>query len=150
ADCDVLVTAPDFKGIDFRGMLRDIHAEDPGAVRLVVDAALPSAAAAAPGASTSGRAPFATVDYAHLLDAEPPGPRTGDASRTASAFTSSGSIGVPQIIMPSQAGLIGHSTAVAHTFSYTDVSTVVLAALPLCGVVGLNTRMGALAARRHA
>ena len=150
ADCDVLVTAPDFKGIDFRGMLRDIHAEDPEAVRLVVEAALPSAAAAAPGASPSGRAPFATVDYAHLLDAEPRGPLTGDANSHASAFTSSGSTGVPKIIMHSQAGLIGHSTAVAHTFSYTDESTVVLAALPLCGVFGLNTLMAALAAGRHA
>lgn len=161
ADCDLLVTDPGFKGIDFRDMLRDIHAEDPEAVRLVVEVALPPSGATAPGAASPAVAsapadsaaeptPFATVDYVRLLEAVPRDPLTHDANSHASAFTSSGSTGVPKIIMHTQAGLIGHSTAVAHTFGYTEESTVVLAALPLCGVFGLNTLMAALCAGRPA
>lgn len=164
ADCDLLITDPGFKGIDFRDMLREIHAEDPETVRLVVEVALPSDDATAPeageptaasapataAATTAEPNPFATVDYARLLEASPREPVTRDANSHASAFTSSGSTGVPKIIMHTQAGLIGHSTAVAHTFGYMDPSTVVLATLPLCGVFGLNTLMAALCAGRPA
>src|SRR5699024_7914096 len=61
-----------------------------------------------------------------------------------------GSTGVPKIIMHTQAGLIGHSAAVADTFGYTRDGAVVLASLPLCGVFGLNTLMAALTAERPA
>ncbi|MGO1654829.1 MAG: AMP-binding protein [Brevibacterium yomogidense] len=177
ADCDLVITDPGFRGIGFRDMLREIHADDPEAIRLVVEVALPSDEATAPEApspaapaASSGAAapataaetiaadtgttaeptPFATIDYARLLEAAPREPSTHDANTHASAFTSSGSTGVPKIIMHTQAGLIGHSTAVARTFGYMDASTVVLATLPLCGVFGLNTLMAALCAGRPA
>ncbi|SMY12307.1 AMP-binding protein [Brevibacterium jeotgali] len=161
ADCDLVVTDPGFRGIDFRGMLSEIHEEDPAAIRLVVevprpsgDASAPEAvsptAALAPAGTGAEPAPFATVDYGRLLEADPRDPVTHDANSPASAFTSSGSTGVPKIIMHTQAGLIGHSTAVARAFGYTDASTVVLATLPLCGVFGLNTLMAALCAGRPA
>lgn len=166
ADCDLVVTDPGFRGIDFRGMLREIHEEDPEAIRLVVEVALPSddatapeaasptaaapTAARAPSGADTGATPFDTVDYTQLLEADPRDPVTDDANSHASAFTSSGSTGVPKIIMHTQAGLIGHSTAVARTFGYTDASTVVLTALPLCGVFGLNTLMAALCGGRPA
>lgn len=155
AECDTVVSSPAFKGIDFLGMLQEIHASDPDAVRLVVEAADPSAAAptGAPDATDPAQAaqlPFATVDYDNLLTSPPRDQGPDDPDSLASAFTSSGSTGVPKIIMHSQAGIIGHSTAVGRRFGYTDDDVVVLVGLPLCGVFGLNSLMAALTAQRTA
>lgn len=155
SDCDLVVTAPGFRGIDFHDMLREIRGEDPEAIRLVVDVALPSDDAPADpaetpdGASDSDKS-FTTVGYTSLLQSAPQGPTIDDPEGRASAFTSSGSTGIPKIILHTQAGLLGHSTAVSRRYGYMDPSTVVLATLPLCGVFGLNTLVAALCAGRTA
>lgn len=155
ADCDTVVSSPAFKGIDFLGMLQEIHSSDPDSVRLVVEVADPSTRQAAGSPDETGSAggaslPFSTVDYNDLLASPPRDQRTDDPNALASAFTSSGSTGVPKIIMHSQAGIIGHSAAVSRTFGYVADGVVVLVGLPLCGVFGLNTLMAALAAGRPA
>lgn len=135
--CSTLITHPGFKGIDFLGMLSEIDASHPDAVSAVVTL----------GIETVGDRGFRQVPYAHLLAAEPLSDITTDDPQTPSnAFTSSGSSGVPKIIMHTQASVLGHSAAVAEAFGYHGEDVVVLAALPMCGVFGLNTAAAGMCA----
>lgn len=162
---DVLITSPGFKGIDFLAILREIVTDNPDAVRTVVN--VPSLSTAGPGPDQSEEAfsdsrdaatceasyvpqhgGFNVVSYWDLLKSPLQRPVYDDPAAECNAFTSSGSTGLPKIIMHTQAGLIGHSTAVARRFGYTQDSTVVLALLPLCGVFGLNTLLAAMTANQ--
>src|SRR4051794_2947392 len=75
-------------------------------------------------------------------DELPTGP--GDPDAPWMVFTSSGTTGAPKLVVHTQRGMDAHAAAVAESFGYRD--GVVLCALPLCGVFGFCTLMGALAA----
>jgi fatty-acyl-CoA synthase len=68
----------------------------------------------------------------------------GDPDAPWMVFTSSGTTGPPKLVVHTQRGMDAHAAAVAESFGYRD--GVVLCALPLCGVFGFCTLMGALAA----
>lgn len=61
-------------------------------------------------------------------------------------FTSSGTTAMPKLVVHQQAAIVAHSSAVAKRFGYEADDAVVLAMLPLCGVFGFNTALGAIAA----
>lgn len=59
-------------------------------------------------------------------------------------FTSSGSTGLPKLILHTQRSIAEHVQNVARTF-FADDDAVVLEMLPFCGVFGYDTFLGALA-----
>jgi fatty-acyl-CoA synthase len=61
------------------------------------------------------------------------------------AFTSSGTTGRPKLVVHAQRGIAAHARAVATGFGYDGPGCVVLAMLPLCGVFGYDSALGALA-----
>ena len=112
----VLVYAPGFKGIDFAGIMRGVDA--PGlehVLRLPLDGLVGE-----------------------------PAPDAGRGDDPAVIFTSSGTTGAPKLVQHTQSGLAAHAEAVATSFGYRD-DAVVGAFLPLCGVFGFCTALGALA-----
>jgi fatty-acyl-CoA synthase len=114
-----LAFAPGFKAIDFEGMLR--HAGGPEELIRVGE----------PG-------------YDELLAAEPaPDAPAPDAACV--AFTSSGTTGRPKLVVHAQRGIAAHARAVARGFGYDRPGCAVLAMLPLCGVFGYDSVLGALA-----
>lgn len=86
--------------------------------------------------------------YDALLDHAPVDDDDADPEAACNIFTSSGTTGQPKLVVHRQAGISGHSRAVADAFGYRAEDVVVLAMLPLCGVFGFNTALGALAAGR--
>jgi fatty-acyl-CoA synthase len=61
------------------------------------------------------------------------------------AFTSSGTTGRPKLVAHDQRGIAAHARAVARGFGYDEPGTTVLSMLPLCGVFGYDSALGALA-----
>ena len=61
------------------------------------------------------------------------------------AFTSSGTTGRPKLVVHAQRGIVAHARAVAAGFGYDAPDCVALAMLPLCGVFGYDSALGALA-----
>lgn len=141
----VLVVWPSFKGIDFFGMLGEIAGSLPATLRNIVT--IGDGDEAVPESLRERVMPWHTL--AEGDDASVPTPVSAATPlRPAQAFSSSGTSSAPKLILQSHRSLITHSYAVAHAFGYTAADTVVLGALPFCGVFGYNTLFAALAAGR--
>ena len=89
---------------------------------------------------------IACLDASALLAADVAAPDGAGADSPCTVFTSSGSTGMPKLILHSQGAISTHSRAIAEDFRYTADDAVVLGQLPLCGVWGFNTAYAALAA----
>jgi fatty-acyl-CoA synthase len=137
-----LAMAPRFRGIDFASILEDVD----DAVRGRLSGVILCGAQDVPDAVAGIR----TIDYAALAAADADmQPATGDvAGSPCVAFASSGSTGVPKLIVHSQRGIVEHARAVAASFFGSD-DTVALVTLPLTGVFGYVTLIGALAGGRR-
>ncbi len=61
-------------------------------------------------------------------------------------FTTSGTTKGPKLVMHTQRNLSTHAGHVAQSFGFAAPGNVLLAALPLCGVFGLNSVLAAIAA----
>jgi fatty-acyl-CoA synthase len=70
----------------------------------------------------------------------------GDPDAPWMVFTSSGTTGKPKLVVHTQRSMDTHAEAVAGAFGYRDEDAVVLCQLPLCGVFGFCTFLGARAA----
>lgn len=114
-----LAFAPGFKGIAFEAILEQAGA-DVATIRV-----------GEPG-------------YERLLDHEPAPDRSGPEAPCV-AFTSSGTTGRPKLVVHGQRGIVAHARAVAAGFGYDAPDCVALAMLPLCGVFGYDSALGALA-----
>ena len=82
--------------------------------------------------------------YEALLDHEP-APDASSPDAPCVAFTSSGTTGRPKLVVHAQRGIVAHARAVAAGFGYDAPDCVALAMLPLCGVFGYDSALGALA-----
>jgi fatty-acyl-CoA synthase len=137
----VLVFWPEFKGIDFAGLLA---ACDPQALgRLSAIVAYDESGAAPPAAVVGKRA----ISYAMLaggapLDEDAAAPHAGCA-----IFTTSGTTRAPKFVLHDQRTVVRHAIDVAGGFGI-DADSALLLAPPLCGVFGFCTAMAALAASR--
>lgn len=115
-----LIYWPEFKGIDFQGILKDI---DPKILsRLKSTLTLDN------------------IQSFARTDCPAPAPHGDHGAIT---FTTSGTTSLPKFVLHSQSSLICHADAVAASFVY-DSSTRVLASAPFCGTFGFSTLSGAL------
>ena len=79
------------------------------------------------------------------LRAHEPADDASDPDAACIAFTSSGTTGRPKLVVHAQRGIVAHARAVAAGFGYDAPDCVALAMLPLCGVFGYDSALGALA-----
>jgi fatty-acyl-CoA synthase len=139
SNAKVLVTWPGFRGIDFLGMLDEIAADLPPGLEHVVTV------------GTDGEVPSSLAARVRAYDALPgdPWPEiVATPELPAQAFSSSGTTSSPKLVLQSHRALAHHAYAVATRFGYVEDRTVVLGALPFCGVFGYNTLFAAFAAAR--
>jgi fatty-acyl-CoA synthase len=135
-----LVLAPEFRGIDFPAILAETPAEQRAHLEGVIVHGDPQRVASVVGARATG---LATLFH------DGPGPDVAGAApeQPCVAFASSGSTGVPKLIVHTQTGIAGHAVDVANRF-YDEEGATALVTLPLSGVFGYVTFMGALAGGR--
>jgi fatty-acyl-CoA synthase len=119
SEARALAFAPGFKGIDFEGILEDAGA--PGTLIRVGE------------------------DGYQELARHEPAPDASEPEAACVAFTSSGTTGRPKLVVHAQRGIVAHARAVAAGFGYDAPDCVALAMLPLCGVFGYDSALGALA-----
>lgn len=134
---DWLVYWPDFKGIDFHGILDGVAPADldhlQGAVAL-------SGADELPPAAVHGKP---VHRYDGLLACADPAP-AAQANADVLCFTTSGTTSKPKFVLHDQRTLLRHGAMVAQAFGY-DERACVLASAPFCGAFGFATLVGGLA-----
>jgi fatty-acyl-CoA synthase len=137
-----LVLQPEFRGIDFLSILSDTSPEERRHLRGVIVHGASDDAIPLPAVKVTA--------YAALHDTERPEPPVNAAGpeQPCIAFTSSGSTGVPKLIVHNQRSISEHARAVADRFFDYENATA-LVTLPLSGVFGYTTFMGAFAAGRR-
>ena len=137
----VLLFWPEFKGIDFGGILA---ACDPRALEQLQAVVLYGESARPAPATVLGKPAHA---YASLA-AETPLPGNAASPEACCAiFTTSGTTKAPKFVLHDQRTVIGHAFDVVRGFSIDAQSTILLAP-PLCGVYGFCCAMAAIAAGR--
>ena len=134
----LLVLWPDFRRIDFLGILGEV---DRAALDRL-EGIIAYGRAASPGERVHGKPVIAhealrrRPAYDHDLGGGPVG---------SIIFTTSGTTKAPKFVLHDHYSVVGHANAVARSFGYDASGTVLLEALPLCGVFGFCQAMAALA-----
>lgn len=137
----VLVFWPEFKGIDFSGILAGC---DAGALDALEAAVLYGESGAPAPAAVHGKP---AVAYAALAASEALADDAAAPDAGCAIFTTSGTTKAPKFVLHDQRTVIGHAFDVARGFGIDAQSTMLLAP-PLCGVFGFCSAMAALAAGR--
>ena len=137
----MLVLWPDFRGIDFPGILASLK---PGALDAVESVIVYTEAADA-AVELPGRAihRFAEIAAQAPYDPDHAGPDIG-----CNIFTTSGTTSAPKLVLHRQFAVAVHTAEVADKFGFVDAETVCLQVLPLCGVFGFCQAIATLAAAR--
>jgi len=129
---------PDFRRIDFLGILGEV---DRAALDRL-EGIIAYGRAASPGERVHGKPVIAhealrrRPAYDHDLGGGPVG---------SIIFTTSGTTKAPKFVLHDHYSVVGHANAVARSFGYDASGTVLLEALPPCGVFGFCQAMAALA-----
>jgi len=137
----VLLFWPEFKGIDFSGILAACDARALGALETVVaysesGTALPATLLGKPAHA------YATIAAGAPLPENEASPEAGCA-----IFTTSGTTKAPKFVLHDQRTVLRHAFEVAQGFGIDREATLLLAP-PLCGVFGFCGAMAAMAAGR--
>lgn len=140
AGCRALVLWPNFKAIDFRGILAEVA---PAALSALTDIIIyEEEPAAMPFTLGHARVtPHASL-LASAPDLSPPAP----ADARCVIFTTSGTTKAPKFVCHQQWGVAQHARDVAVGFGFDMPGSRVMQALPLCGVFGFTQALAALAA----
>jgi len=140
----VLIAWPGFLGIPFLDIL---SAVDPAALERL-ETLVVYGEEAGERKVPAPTARCKVVRYADLL--EHPEMREDRASRTdgCNIFVTSGTTRVPKFALHSHGGILGHARQVADAFGYDLPESVMLQALPFCGVFGFSQFTATLAAGR--
>ena len=136
----VLVLWPDFRGIDFPGILADV---DPDALKRVETVIVYSESDAVPAVSILGAR---TVTWDRLarharFDGDFSVPNGG-----CNIFTTSGTTKAPKFVLHGHTGITQHAIEVAYHCDLLKPDTVAYLGLPFCGVFGFCQALAALAA----
>jgi len=145
-----LILQLNFKKIDFAAVVKDV---DPQALKHLQRVIMLDADASTP-ARLLGRPVIAYTPTAlvteHIAedasDAEDAIDLRSLADRNVAFFTTSGTTKGPKLVMHTQRTLSEHAQHVASGYQFGESDDKLLAALPLCGVFGLNSVLGAIAA----
>ena len=89
-----------------------------------------------------------TVRYAELERRPPLADDRATPDTPVALFTTSGTTSAPKFVLHRQFAIARHAAEVAERFGYARPGTVLLQALPLCGVFGFSQAMAGLAAAR--
>jgi fatty-acyl-CoA synthase len=139
----VLLFWPEFKGIDFTGILGACESRALEQLQTIV--AYDETGAQAPATMLGKRAlPYTSLASSAPLFEDRATPDSGCA-----IFTTSGTTKAPKFVLHDQRTVISHAFDVVKGFSLEQDSTLLLAP-PLCGVFGFCIAMAALAAGRPA
>ncbi len=146
----VLVLWPEFKDIDFVGILEAI---EPAALAdletlIVYGEGEAPAGDIADRLAALGGTGRRLLDYTEL-EARPPRHEDQSAPDAAGAiFTTSGTTKAPKLVIHSQHSIAAHARRVARNCGFEAPDCIALAALPFCGVFGFSLAFAALAAGR--
>ncbi|MGE5147566.1 MAG: AMP-binding protein [Candidatus Eiseniibacteriota bacterium] len=134
----VLALWPDFRGIDFLGILSEVDRAALDRLETIV---------AVERAVTSGeRLHGKTLVAYDALRARPPyDGDQGDGPVGSIIFTTSGTTSAPKFVLHDHYSVTRHAATVARCFAYDAPGTRLLLALPLGGVFGFAQMMAALA-----
>ena len=134
----LLMLWPDFRGIDFLGVLGEIDR----AALDGLDAIVVVERAAPPGERLHGK-PLIAYDALRRRPAYESD--HGDGPAGSIIFTTSGTTSAPKFVLHDHYSVTRHAQAVAQCFAYGAPGTMLLQALPLSGVFGFSQMMAALA-----
>ncbi|HBP28014.1 MAG TPA: acyl-CoA synthetase [Advenella kashmirensis] len=133
-ECRWLVLWPEFKGLDFGGILKEVDTGILDTLKGIV------AVGDAPRPDWLG-AP-AWLDYSvepgQVSLPEPP-----EGTAPALVYTTSGTTSLPKLVWHDQQTLLGHGCEVARRFDITARDVLLLGA-PLCGAFGFSSALGAM------
>lgn len=136
-----LVFWPDFKGIDFAGILAACDPQALARLESIVVYGEPGETAPRPVCGKRTLA-YAALAREALLSESEAQPGSGCA-----IFTTSGTTKAPKFVLHDQRTVIGHAIDVVRGFAIGERSVMLLAP-PLCGVFGFCSAMAALVAGR--
>ncbi|HLX81576.1 MAG TPA: AMP-binding protein [Burkholderiales bacterium] len=137
----ILIFWPEFKGIDFSGILA---ACDPRALEHLKSVVVYGEAGTQTPASVLGRTAHS---YMLLAGGAPLLENSAAPDAGCAIFTTSGTTKAPKFVLHDQRTVLAHASDVAGGFSLTDDSVLLLVP-PLCGVFGFCSAMAALCANR--
>jgi fatty-acyl-CoA synthase len=136
-----LIFWPEFKGIDFAGILGECDPQALGQLETIV--VYSEGGTAAPRAIAGKRA----LAYSELAGGAPLAESRAAPDAGCVVFTTSGTTKAPKFVLHSQRSVISHALDVTKAFAIGG-DAVMLLAPPLCGVYGFCSAMAALAAGR--
>ncbi len=137
----LLLFWPEFKGIDFAGIL---HACDPHALGHLEAVIIYGEAGTPTPATMVGKTAHSYMSLAGSL----PLPENSAAPDAGCAiFTTSGTTKAPKFVLHDQRAVLAHASDVTNGFRF-DGDSVLLLAPPLCGVFGFCSALAALLAGR--
>jgi fatty-acyl-CoA synthase len=139
-----LILQLSFKKIDFASVVKDVDAQALSHLQRVImldaDDSTPTHLLDRPVITFN---PNSLVDDCFAKDAVDPSLL---ADQNIAFFTTSGTTKGPKLVMHTQRTLSEHAQHVASGYHLGEPGDKLLAALPLCGVFGLNSALGAIAA----
>ena len=138
----ILVLWPDFRGIDFPGILADV---DPAALQRLETVIVYNESDDAPRVSIPGTRTVAWERVARhsRFDGDHATPESG-----CNIFTTSGTTKAPKFVLHSHAGIARHAQEVATRFGLREPGTAAYLGLPFCGVFGFCQVVAVLAAAK--
>ena len=144
AQATTLILQLNFKKIDFAAVVKEVDARALNHLQRVImldaDASTPARLLDRPVIAFN---PKPLVDDHCAKDAVDP---DSLADRHVAFFTTSGTTKGPKLVIHTQRTLTEHAQHVTSGYHFSESGNTLLAALPLCGVFGLNSVLGAIAA----
>jgi fatty-acyl-CoA synthase len=131
--CRALVYWPDFRGIDFRGILAACNATALRGVACRIEYG---------ESENRGQVP----NYRTLLSLPPLEDDASSPDAPCIVFTTSGTTKAPKFVLHDQKTVLRHAGDVARQFGFVEEESRVLVTAPFCGVFGFCNAMGAIAA----
>jgi fatty-acyl-CoA synthase len=141
----ILVLWPGFRQIDFLAVLAAVDRESLDRLERIVVYGENAEEAAAFPAAVLGKP---VLSYAALRDRPPYRGDFGAGPVGVNIFTTSGTTKAPKFVLHDHSSVLRHAGNVARGFGYAAPDSIMLQALPLCGVFGFCQAMASLAAGR--
>lgn len=145
----VLVFWPDFKAIDFTGILAQCGGHALEHLQAIVTYCEEGADSGEGAKAAEGALPPPTiadkraVSYASLIGHEPHGTNDATADSPCIMFTTSGTTKAPKMVLHKQANVVGHARNAARQYGL-GLGKSFLLLPPFCGVFGMCSAMAAL------